>query len=73
MESERDSPLGITEAVVVGIIRAPQLLMKVVDQVKELMQSKALGKFDKDLLEAQYKLKLANTTDINGKASDASL
>jgi hypothetical protein len=73
MENERDSPLGITEAVVVGILRAPQLLMKVVDRVKELMQSEALGEFDQDTLDAQYKLKPAKTTDEKGKASDASV
>lgn len=73
MENERDSPLGITEAVVVGILRAPQLLMTVVDRVKELMQSEVLGEFDQEILDVHYKLKPANTTDKKGKASDSSV
>jgi hypothetical protein len=72
MENERDSPLGITEAVVVGMLRAPQLLISVVDRVKELMQSEALEKFDQDTLNAQYTLKSANTTNEEDRSSDNS-
>ena len=70
MESERDSPLGLTEAVIVGLLRAPQLLVSVVDRVKELMQSEGLDEFDQDVLDAQYQLKPANETDKTETASD---
>jgi hypothetical protein len=71
MENERDSPLGITEAVIVGMLRAPQLLMSVVNRVKELMQSEGLEEFDQDTLNAQYTLKPANTTKEKDTSSDA--
>lgn len=46
MENDRDSPAGVTEALVVGILRAPQLLLSVIDRVKELLQSENLMEDD---------------------------
>lgn len=42
MEADRDSTLGWTEALLVGLFRAPQLLFRVVDRVKELLESEKL-------------------------------
>ena len=70
MESERDLPLGLTEAVIMGLLHALQLLVSVVDRVKELMQSEGLDEFDQDVLDAQYQFKPANETDKTETASD---
>lgn len=43
MENERESALGILEAITVGVIRAPLLLLNVVNRVRELMHSEPLG------------------------------
>lgn len=61
MESNRDSVLGASEALMVGIFRAPQLLFSVISRVKELMTSEKLTEEDQQLIvnvEEQYKLKL---------------
>lgn len=50
MEANRDSALGLTEAVLVGIFRAPQLMFRVFDRVKELLQSELLSKEDNERL-----------------------
>jgi len=42
MEADRDSALGWTEALIVGLFRAPQLLFRVVDRVKELLDSESV-------------------------------
>ena len=42
MERDRLSLLGVTEALTVGLFRAPKLFMKVVDRVKELANSEKL-------------------------------
>jgi hypothetical protein len=42
MEVQRDSILGSLEAIIVGILRAPRLLVSVWDRVSELLQSKPL-------------------------------
>jgi hypothetical protein len=42
METNRDSILGVVEAVIVGILRAPQMLFSVIDRVSELMRSEPL-------------------------------
>ena len=42
MEKDRKSALGITEAFIVGALRGPQLLFRVIDRVRELLQSKTL-------------------------------
>ena len=46
MEADRGSALGWTEAFIVGLFRAPQLLFRVVDRVKELMESEPLEEGD---------------------------
>ncbi len=55
MEADRDSPLGLTEAFIVGLFRAPQLLFRVVDRVKELMESEELESDDKGILKPMQK------------------
>uniref|UniRef100_A0A7S2IE84 Uncharacterized protein n=1 Tax=Helicotheca tamesis TaxID=374047 RepID=A0A7S2IE84_9STRA len=50
MEVDRDSPLGVTEAFAVGVFRGPKLLMKVVDRVKELLQSENMDEKDEEIL-----------------------
>ena len=51
MEADRDSPLGILEAIIVGIFRAPQLLFRVIDRVRELLDSETLSVDDKTSLQ----------------------
>lgn len=46
MEANRNSPLGLTEAIIVGMFRAPQLMFRVLDRVKELLQSESMSKED---------------------------
>lgn len=53
MENESDSLLGVIETLVVGIVRAPQMLISVVARVQELMQSEALTETDRQRLEAR--------------------
>lgn len=53
MECERESLLGLIEAVVVGVIRAPKMLFSVLDRVQELMQSEALEETDKARIETK--------------------
>jgi len=42
MEKDRESPLGFSEAFVVGLLRAPKMMSRVVDRVKELVKSEPL-------------------------------
>ena len=42
MEKDRTSALGVTEAFIVGVLRGPQLLFRVIDRVKELLNSTTL-------------------------------
>lgn len=61
MEADRDSVLGVSEALLVGVFRAPQLLLKVIDRVKELMASESLTEEDKEFMikaQEQFDLKL---------------
>ncbi|KAL7538985.1 hypothetical protein ACHAXR_008931, partial [Thalassiosira sp. AJA248-18] len=51
MEADKDSPLGVTEAFTVGLLRGPQLLGKVLGRVKELMSSEELAGEDQDVLQ----------------------
>ena len=50
MDTNRDSLLGAAEALLVGILRAPRLLMGVIARVVELLQSEDLDEADKVLL-----------------------
>lgn len=51
MEKDRNSVAGWTEALLVGVFRAPQLLFRVFDRVKELMESEKLEDKDQEILE----------------------
>lgn len=73
MEQERDSPLGIFEAFVVGMFRAPQLFMSVVERVKELMQSEMLEESDQERISARYDLDQATKEADEGKAPGSTL
>lgn len=42
MEKDRTSALGLIEALLVGVLRGPQLLFRVIDRVKELLNSSQL-------------------------------
>jgi len=53
MEAARGSALGWTEALLVGLFRAPQLLFRVVDRVKELLESEPLEEDDLKKLKEQ--------------------
>lgn len=46
MEKDRNSPLGLIETILVGIIRGPQLIFRVLDRTKELLESEKLSEFD---------------------------
>lgn len=51
MESDKLSLLGILESTVVGILRAPALLIGVFERVKDLLQSENLDEEDKAVLD----------------------
>ena len=70
MESERESLLGLVEATVVGIIRAPRMLMSVVSRVQELMQSKPLEESDQERLK-NTSTKLPRKSDGKDKTSNS--
>ena len=53
MEADRDSALGFIEALIVGLFRAPQIIFRVVDRVKELMESEEIEGDDKQMLETR--------------------
>jgi len=59
MESDRDSILGVTEAVTVGLLRGPELFKSVVSRVKELLQSKELEEEDLEVIREQLKIEPA--------------
>lgn len=73
MENDRWSPLGFTEALVVGILRAPQLLMSVAERVQELMDSAVLTEEETSALKSEegeqessmYMLKMPASEDDN--------
>ncbi len=50
MEKNRNSFAGFTEAFIVGIFRAPQLLFRVIDRVNELMKSEKLNEEDQNIV-----------------------
>lgn len=49
METDKDSPLGVTEAFVVGLLHGPKLLGKVFGRVKELLNSTELAGQDQGI------------------------
>jgi hypothetical protein len=50
MEADRDSIWGVLEAIVVGILRAPQMLISVGERVMELLNSEPVSEEDQSLL-----------------------
>ena len=50
MENDRKSVLGVSEAIVVGVFRAPQLIMSVIQRVTELLKSEMLSQSDEEIL-----------------------
>jgi hypothetical protein len=50
MDQESLSPLGIIEAIIVGIVRAPILLFQIILRVTELLDSEPLAKSDAESL-----------------------
>ena len=48
---DENSPLGVTEAFAVGLLRGPKLLGKVVGRVKELLNSEELESDDRDIVQ----------------------
>ena len=42
METNRDSPIGILEAIVVGVLKGPKLVISVIKRVQELLNSEPL-------------------------------
>jgi len=65
MDTSRDSILGVVEAVVVGIIRSPLLLLNVVQRVRELVDSRPLEEAEQ--LEDKSK---SRTVSLNSSQSD---
>ena len=53
MEADRNSALGFIEALIVGLFRAPQMIFRVVDRVKELMEREEIEGDDKEMLETR--------------------
>jgi hypothetical protein len=51
MEAQSDSMLGILESILVGLLRGPQLLVSVVERVRELMDSELLPDRDRQVLD----------------------
>lgn len=56
METDKDSALGVTETFMVGLLRGPQLVMKTVDRVKELLSSDGVAERDEEILKQQRSL-----------------
>jgi len=61
MEKNRESPLGWIEALLVGIFRAPQMIFRVIDRVRELLESDTLSKKDMTILKSGQNDSIQNT------------
>jgi hypothetical protein len=71
MESNRESIWGFLEALVVGILKGPQLLWNVLERVRELLASEPLNATDQQILaEQNNKQKQPQRSDEKGN-SDA--
>ena len=51
MEADKDSPLGVTEAFTVGLLRGPTMVKAVFGRVKELLASEGLESDDEEVLQ----------------------
>ena len=75
MESDKDSPLGVTETFMVGLLRGPRLMGKVVGRVKELLSSEDLEELglppaSESMYEQKQKNSKANQDDNRDEDSD---
>jgi hypothetical protein len=57
MEADKDSPLGVTEAFVVGLLHGPKLIGKVFGRVRELLNSAELAGPDQSILQRNLPMK----------------
>ena len=53
MNNQKDSLLGIFEAIIVGIVRAPIMLVNVIKRVQELLESEQLADDDKKVIQSE--------------------
>jgi hypothetical protein len=67
MESDVDSPLGVTEAFMVRLLRGPQLVGKVFNRVKELLSSEELAGDDQDILQKSLPARYDDDEDSDPK------
>lgn len=67
MDSDRESLLGISEALIVGLLRAPKLFVSVVDRVKELLDSEVLSEEDQKKLIMPSLNETSSTTNTSSK------
>jgi hypothetical protein len=72
MEVQRDSILGSLEAIIVGILRAPRLLVSVWDRVSELMQSTPLPVRVPVVEDTENKSTLSSEKSLSLKMPDVS-
>lgn len=63
MEMDIDSPLGVTEAFLVRLLRGPQLVGKVFNRVRELLSSEELADQDQDILQRSRREKYDDEED----------
>lgn len=73
MERDRDSPLGVTEAFTVALLRGPRLVAKVADRVSELLKSEQLETEDLNLTLPPSKDEDINEKEQEGKKKDDQL
>lgn len=79
MESNRDSLLGILEAILVGIVRAPQMLWSTVMRVQELLSSEMPSVQDQKILaekaqqqqQQQQQIKPSSSSSGSGSSSSS--
>lgn len=71
MDNDRDSFLGAAEALLVGVLRAPQMLWSVIKRVGELLQSQdILDDRDKEMMRKRQEAAAASDKTNNPKAND---
>ncbi|KAL7552372.1 hypothetical protein ACHAWF_015607 [Thalassiosira exigua] len=75
MEMDKDSPLGVTEAFTVGLLRGPKLLGRVVGRVRELMKSEELDGEDQQMMQKSLPASSGNsdTEDANSSSEKEKL
>ena len=73
METNRNSLLGWTEAIFVGILRAPALVWMVIDRVMELMDSSGLDAQDEEILRQGREYSSSYLQDTNNRTENDEL